>query len=54
MTIVGCETLEAVDMVHITVLVDNLVDRLLTSSARVSRFSTGKIDESLLAEHGLS
>ena len=46
-------SLEAVDKVRITVLVDNFIDATLKSSPGVSRFRDREIDE-LLAEHGLS
>jgi 7,8-dihydropterin-6-yl-methyl-4-(beta-D-ribofuranosyl)aminobenzene 5'-phosphate synthase len=53
-SMVGKKRLEAVDKVKITVLVDNFIDATLKSSPGVSRFKDREINDSLLAEHGLS
>jgi len=47
-------SLEPVERVSITILVDNFIDSTLKSSPRISRLKDRKINESLLAEHGLS
>ena len=47
-------TLQPVDRVEVTILVDNFIDITLKSSPGVSRSMDRKVDESLLAEHGLS
>ncbi|MDI7259883.1 MAG: MBL fold metallo-hydrolase [Thermodesulfobacteriota bacterium] len=47
-------SLEPIDRVEITILVDNFIDHILKSSPGVSRPRDRDIDESLLAEHGLS
>jgi len=47
-------TLEPVDRVEITILVDNFIDSTLKSSPGISRIGDRKINESLFAEHGLS
>jgi 7,8-dihydropterin-6-yl-methyl-4-(beta-D-ribofuranosyl)aminobenzene 5'-phosphate synthase len=46
--------LEPVDRVTVTILVDNFVDSTLKSSPGLSRLRDRKIDQPLLAEHGLS
>jgi 7,8-dihydropterin-6-yl-methyl-4-(beta-D-ribofuranosyl)aminobenzene 5'-phosphate synthase len=46
--------LEPVDRVTVTILVDNFVDSTLRSSPGLSRHRDRKIDQPLLAEHGLS
>jgi 7,8-dihydropterin-6-yl-methyl-4-(beta-D-ribofuranosyl)aminobenzene 5'-phosphate synthase len=46
--------LEPADRVNVTLLVDNFIDSTLKSSPGVSRPRDRKIDEPLLAEHGLS
>jgi len=46
--------LQPVDRVSVTILVDNFIDSTLKSSPCVSRFRDREINESLLAEHGLS
>ena len=53
-TTAGSKTLEPADKVEVTVLVDNFIDSTLRSSPGISRFRDRKIDEPLLAEHGLS
>jgi 7,8-dihydropterin-6-yl-methyl-4-(beta-D-ribofuranosyl)aminobenzene 5'-phosphate synthase len=50
----GSKTLEPADKVEVTVLVDNFIDSTLRSTPGISRFRDRKIDEPLLAEHGLS
>jgi 7,8-dihydropterin-6-yl-methyl-4-(beta-D-ribofuranosyl)aminobenzene 5'-phosphate synthase len=50
----GSNTLEPVDGVEVTVLVDNFIDSTLKSSTWVSRHRDRKVDEPLFAEHGLS
>ncbi len=50
----GSKTLEYADRVEVTVLVDNIIDSLLKSSPGISRFRDRNIEETLLAEHGLS
>jgi 7,8-dihydropterin-6-yl-methyl-4-(beta-D-ribofuranosyl)aminobenzene 5'-phosphate synthase len=47
-------SLEPVDRVDVTVLVDNFIDNTLKSFPGVSRPGDRNINESLLAEHGLS
>jgi 7,8-dihydropterin-6-yl-methyl-4-(beta-D-ribofuranosyl)aminobenzene 5'-phosphate synthase len=46
--------LEPVDRLNVTILVDNFVDSTLRSSPGLSRHRDRKIDQPLLAEHGLS
>ena len=46
--------LEPVDRVNVTVLVDNFIDSTLRGSPGLSRPRDRKIDQPLLAEHGLS
>jgi 7,8-dihydropterin-6-yl-methyl-4-(beta-D-ribofuranosyl)aminobenzene 5'-phosphate synthase len=46
--------LEPVDLVEVTVLVDNFIDSTLESFTGVSRHRDRKVDEPLFAEHGLS
>lgn len=53
-TTIGKKMLESVDRVEITILVDNFIDNTLKSFSGVSRFRDRKIEETLLAEHGLS
>ena len=51
---IGSETLEPVDRVEVTILVDNFIDSTLKSSPGVTRPRDREINEPLLAEHGLS
>jgi 7,8-dihydropterin-6-yl-methyl-4-(beta-D-ribofuranosyl)aminobenzene 5'-phosphate synthase len=46
--------LEPVDRVDVTILVDNFIDSTLDGLPGVSRPKDRKVDEPLLAEHGLS
>jgi 7,8-dihydropterin-6-yl-methyl-4-(beta-D-ribofuranosyl)aminobenzene 5'-phosphate synthase len=48
------KTLQPADRVEVTILVDNFIDSTLESSPGVSRLGDRRIDEPLLAEHGLS
>ena len=50
---IGSKTLEPADRVEVTILVDNFIDSTLKSSPGVSRLRDRKINEPLLAEHGL-
>jgi 7,8-dihydropterin-6-yl-methyl-4-(beta-D-ribofuranosyl)aminobenzene 5'-phosphate synthase len=50
---IGSKTLEPVDRVEVTILVDNFIDNTLKSVPGVSRPRDREINESLLAEHGL-
>jgi 7,8-dihydropterin-6-yl-methyl-4-(beta-D-ribofuranosyl)aminobenzene 5'-phosphate synthase len=53
-TMIGSKTLQHADRVEVTILVDNFIDSTLKSSSGVSRPKDRNIQESLLAEHGLS
>lgn len=46
--------LEPVDRVDVTIVVDNFIDGTLEGSTGVNRPKDRKVDEPLLAEHGLS
>jgi len=53
-TMTGSKTLEPVQRVTVTILVDNFIDNTLKSTPGVSRHRDRDINDPLLAEHGLA